>query len=395
MNTAKQKLKSNIWKFYLFRVFGSLVFFVPIVVLFWQENGLNLTQIMILQSLFSLAVVVLEVPTGYFADIFGRKKSLVYASAFFAAGIFVYSIGHNFYQFLVAELLWAFGASLASGADSALVYDTLRDLKQEKTYKKVWGNGLFYSLIAMSAACVVGGFIAKINFRWTFYAMIPFMLLLIPISLSMKEPMRHKRIFKKGYLFEMLEILKNSFVKNKKLRWLMVYSAVVLGFNSAVLWLYQPYFVLSGLDIVYFGFVFAAFNIVAALSAKYAHLIEKKLGQKQSLVMLVFLVGISYLLMSNFVFLFSFSFAFMQQFVRGFSGVVLTDYVNKLTTSDVRATVLSAQNLVARLFYAAIIPVIGWIADVYTLVQALTILGVTTLAAGIIILIILHKDKVV
>ncbi|MCK5333917.1 MAG: MFS transporter [Candidatus Aenigmarchaeota archaeon] len=395
MKASEQKLKSNIWKFYLLQIFGSMVFFVPIVVLFWQENGLNLTQIMILQSLFSLAVVVLEVPTGYFADIFGRKKSLVYASAFFAVGILVYSIGHNFYHFLVAELLWAFGASLASGADSALVYDTLEDLNQEKTYKKVWGNGLFYSLIALSVACVIGGFIGEMNFRWTFYAMIPFVFLLIPISLSMKEPRQHKRIFKKGYLFEMIEILKNSFVKNKKLRWLMIYSAVVFGFNGAVLWLYQPYFSLSGLNIVYFGLVFAAFNIVAALSAKYAHVIEEKIGQRRSLVMLVVLTGISYLLMGNFVFLFSFSFAFMQQFVRGFSSVVLTDYVNKLTTSDVRATVLSAQNLVGQLFYAAIIPIIGWIADVYTLVQALTILGITTLAAGSIILIILHKDRVV
>lgn len=56
--------------------------------------------------------------------------------------------------------------------------------------------------------------------------------------------------------------------------------------------------------------------------------------------------------MSNFIYLFSFSFAFIQQFVRGFSKPVITDYINKLVSSDIRATVLSAQNLVGRLFYA-------------------------------------------
>jgi len=58
----------------LFQAFSALSFFVPIIVLFWQENDLNLTQIMILQSLFSLTVVLLEIPSGYFADVFGRKN---------------------------------------------------------------------------------------------------------------------------------------------------------------------------------------------------------------------------------------------------------------------------------------------------------------------------------
>jgi len=126
--------------------------------------------------------------------------------------------------------------------------------------------------------------------------------------------------------------------------------------------------------------------VIAAISSKYAHRIEEKLGQKYSLVLLIILVSGSYLLMSHFIYLFSFSFAFIQQFVRGFSRPVITDYINKLISSEVRATILSAQNLVGRLFYAAIILIIGWIVDVYTLVQALFVLGITSLIAGIIIL---------
>ncbi len=391
----RQKLKSNIWKFYIFQAFTALTFFVPVIVLFWQENGLSLTQIMILQSLYSLTVVLLEVPSGYFADVFGRKKSLLLASVFMTLGMFIYSLGHNFYQFLIAEMTWGFGISFASGSDSAFVYDTLKDLKKENLYKKIMGNAVFYFFIATSIASIVGGFLGKYNYRWTFYAMLPFLGALIPLSLSLKEPRRHKRIFKKNYLLELFKVLKDSVIKNKKVRWLIIYSSVILGFNSAVLWLYQPYFKLSGLDVFYFGFIFAAFNIIAALSSKYAHKIEEKLGQKYSLIMLLFLVSGSYLLMSNLVFLFSFSFAFIQQFVRGFSRPVITEYINKLVSSDVRATVLSVQNLMKRLLYALIIPIIGWIADVYTLVQALTILGITSFVVGTAILYALHKNKVI
>lgn len=138
------------------------------------------------------------------------------------------------------------------------------------------------------------------------------MILLIPLSISLKEPKRHKRIFERCYLFELLKVLKNSLIKNEKIRWLIIYSAIIAGFNIAVLCLYQPYFKLTGLDIFYFGFVFAAFNLVAALSSKYAHQIEEKLEQKYSLILLIILVGRSYLLMSNFIYLFSFFFAFFQ-----------------------------------------------------------------------------------
>jgi MFS family permease len=391
----RKKLKSNIWKFYIFQIFRNLAFFLPVIVLFWQDNGLSMTEIMLLQSIFAISIVLLEIPTGYFADIFGRKKSLVYSGFFLFGATLAYAIGGSFYHFLIAEILWAFGNSLISGSDSALIYDTLVDLKQQEKYKKIWGNAVFFLLIAIAFANIVGGFVGKINFRWTFYLLLPFLALLIPLSISMHEPRRHKLIFKKGYLWELLKIIKYSLLKNRKLRWLILYSAIAYSFNQSALWFYQPYFSLSGLDIAHFGFVFASFQLVAAITSKYSYKIEEKLGEKYSLILLIVLIGASYLLMSNFVYLFSFTFAFLHQFVRGFSKVVITDYVNKLTTSDIRATILSAKNMVGQLIYAIIIPFFGWIADVYSLLQALTALGITTLVIGTVFLFALHKYKVV
>ena len=81
--------------------------------------------------------------------------------------------------------------------------------------------------------------------------------------------------------------------------------------------------------------------------------------------------------------------------MRGFKSVVVTDYINKLATSDMRATVLSAESFVGRLLYAAIIPIVGYVADIYSLIQAITILGFTTFVSGIIILVMLRKDRVI
>lgn len=385
------ELKSNIWKFYLFQIFRNFAFFVPIVVLFWQDNGLNMTNIMLLQSIYAIIVVILEIPTGYFADIYGRKKSLVISSFFLFSSIFVYGTGTHFFQFLIAEMFWAIANSLISGSDSALVYDTLIDLKREKEYKKIWGHSIFLSLITLGIANILGGFIGNINYRWTFYLMLPFLALVIPISFSLKEPKRHKLIIKKGYLIELIKIIKYSLIENQKLRWLIIYSGIAYAFNQSALWFYQPYFSLSGLNIIHFGFIFASFQIIAAVSSKISYKLEEKLGQRYSLIMLTIFIGTSYLLMSHFVFLFSFTFAFLQQFSRGFYKVVINDYINKLTSSNIRATILSIKSMISQLIYAIIIPIFGWIADIYSLRQTLFIIGISTFVLGGIVLVIFIK----
>lgn len=394
MKLETKKLESNIWKLYLYMALYSLMFFTPIIVLFYQVNGLSLAQIMIIQALSSILFVLLEVPSGYFADIFGRKKSLTITGIFSTLAMFTFAISTSFYHFLFAATLWAIAGVFISGADSAFLYDTLKDLGREKSYKKIWGNTVFFYTLGISFASIVGSFLGKIDYRYTFYAMIPAMLLLTAVSLSFKEPHQHKIIFTKNYVFDLFKAIRLAVLENKKLRWLMLYSAVIVGFIQIAYFFYQPYFKLSGLDVAYFGLVFAGFNVIAAFSAKYSHLLEEKIGKKYSLVLLFMLISLSYFLMSNFIYLFSFAFAFLIQAVRGFSSVIISDYVHQLTNSNIRATVLSVKSLIEKIFYATIAPFIGWFADIYTLRQALNLSGVIILFSGIILLALLKKNKI-
>lgn len=389
------RLRNNIRKFYLFKTFSNFGFMLPVIVLFWQDNGLSMTKIMLLQSLFALCVVGLEVPTGYLADVWGRKRTLMGAGVFFTLGYALYSVSSSFWQFAAAEVLFALAISLISGSDSAFLYDTLKELGEESRFQQVWGKSLFYNMLFISFSNVVGGLIGKVDFRIPLYVSVPVAASILFIAKTMQEPKRHKLIVKEGYGRELLRIVRFALVENTKLRWLIVYAGVIFAFNQAALWFYQPYFSLSGMDIAYFGVVFASFQVVAAFSSKYAYRIERLLGQKTSLAVLVFIVGVSFLLMGNFVFLFSFSFAFLQQFTRGFFRVVVTDYVNKLASSDVRATIISVQNMFASLLYAIVIPFAGWAADALSLVQALFFVGLAALLFGGSVLFVLHHKKVV
>ncbi|HBB68127.1 MAG TPA: hypothetical protein DCZ93_12720 [Elusimicrobia bacterium] len=392
-DTERTKLEHNIWKAYIQSIITNAAFFVPVIVLFWQENGLDFTRIMVLQTLYSIVVVLLEVPTGYFADIFSRRAALTVASSFLAAGMLIYAAGNNFFEFLIAETVWAIGVSLISGCDAALLYDTLAGLDRKTEYKKIIGQAMFYGYISTAVASIAGGIIGHYSFRWTFIIMIPFLVLLIPVSLSIKEPKRERAAQEKAHFTKMLNITANVFKQNTRLKWLIIYSAIILGFNQTALWLYQPYMKLSGLDVYYFGIVFASFQGIAALSSKYAHKIERRLGEKNSILLLAVLVAGSLLLMANFIFLFSFLFVFLQQFVRGFGRVVVSDYVNKETSSDIRATVLSVNNLGARAVYAIAIPFIGYAADKYSITAALNLSGILALIFGAAILAVMRKAE--
>ena len=60
------KLKHNIRKLYVFRALKSCMLIMPIITIFFQDNGLTLSQIFLLQSIFSIVLFGFEVPTGYF-----------------------------------------------------------------------------------------------------------------------------------------------------------------------------------------------------------------------------------------------------------------------------------------------------------------------------------------
>ena len=88
-------MNTNIRKIYSYRILLSMLFPVPTIVLFWQRHGMSLTDVMVLQSLFSIAMVVFEIPSGYLADIIGRKKTLIYAAIACLIAVVIYSQGGN------------------------------------------------------------------------------------------------------------------------------------------------------------------------------------------------------------------------------------------------------------------------------------------------------------
>ena len=92
----KGEISSNIKKIYLFKIFSGVVFFAPILMLFKGDNNVDLSEIFYLQIAFAISIVLFEVPTGYFADIYGRKTSMIAGAILQCMGIIAFSFSYGF-----------------------------------------------------------------------------------------------------------------------------------------------------------------------------------------------------------------------------------------------------------------------------------------------------------
>ncbi len=391
----KKKLNSNIWKIYAASFISSLVFFIPIIVLFWQANGLSFLQIMTLQAIFAITVLVLELPTGFFADVYGRKTSLILSGAFLGAGAFAYSIGSSFYHFLIAEIIWAVGTSLFSGSDSAFLYDTLSSLKREKEYKKTMGTVFFLGSAAAAIGSITGGLIGAFSFRLAIAAFVPSALIFILIMLTAKEPPRKKLIYERGYAHALLKIVRFALIKSVEVRWLIIYSAIVGFIGHVSFFTFQPYFLQAGFRIEHIGIAFTFLFIVAAMASKFAHSIESFIGKKASLIMLPFLSAVALFLMAEFSSPFSIIFVSILYFVFGFSIPVVQDYINQIVWSDKRATVMSLNNMGGKIVFTLFAPLVGKGIDTYGITPIFTFLGITAFLSGIVFTFFLKRNKVI
>ena len=75
-------------------------------------------------------------PTGAVADRWGRRYSLMLGALMFSVAIFVFGIAENYPILLVSYTAWGLAMTFQSGADTALLYDSLKAIDSEDTSRR-------------------------------------------------------------------------------------------------------------------------------------------------------------------------------------------------------------------------------------------------------------------
>jgi len=373
-------LKHNILKMYLLKGVTWFMVAMPIIVIFFQENDLSTTEIMILQAVYSLTIAILEIPSGFFADSYGRKNSILISTFFSFIGYIILSTYSGFNQYLLAEILLGIGGSLISGADSAIIYDTLIELDDEDSYTKIEGKNYAIGNFSEAIAGILGGFLAISSIYLPIYIQTFVIMLSIPIAFSLVEP---KRTFKIATtLNSILNIIKNTFIHNKKLKWYIIYSSAMGMTTLSVAWFVQPFLSTIDMPLTYFGIIWAGLNIIAGLTSYYSYIFHKS----KILIYISIYMTISLICLGFNISVYGLFFIALVYLFRGIITPHLRNLINVNTTSERRATVLSLRSFMIRLSFALTAPFLGYITDIYTINYVFFLLagitGITSLLAA-------------
>lgn len=363
----------NINKLYVIKVVKWFMLFMPIVVPFYQSNGLGMQEIFILRSVYSVTIVIFEIPSGYVADIWGRKNTIINGLMMGFAGFVIYSFARGFWGFLWAEIVLGIGQSLISGTDSALLYDSLLERDRQDAYLQYEGKMVSYGNFSEAIAGVIGGLIAGISLRTPYLCQSVIAFSAIPVAFMLKEPSRQK--------FEGKQIIKNlkyviryAMFTNKRLQKFILFSAIIGTSTLTMAWFVQPYLKEVGLKIEYFGITWTLLNATVGLTAMYAYKMMHFIGQRSTFIFITLSIAVGYFLIGGFQVLWGIVFLFFFYAIRGIATPILKEYINHLTASYMRSTVLSIRSFIIRLNFALIGPFLGWYTDVYSL-QAALLLG--------------------
>lgn len=368
------KFSKNIPRLYLVKISKWFNMVMPIVVLFYQDNSMGMHEIFVLKAIYSVAIVAMEIPSGWMADVWGRKKTLILGSILGSAGFLLYSFSYGFWAFVMAEIILGIGHSFVSGADSAMLYDSLKADNRTDKYTREEGRIASIGNFSEAIAGVTGGFLAAISLRTPFYFQFVVAAIAIPAAFTLIEPKLHT-IEHIHSVKRLVQNIRNTLIANKNLRISILLSAVTGTATLTFAWFVQPFFKEIGLSVELFGIFWTALNLSVGISSVFAHKVEIFLGKKWSILLVVLLLSAGYFLSGISISYWGLGFLFLFYFVRGIATPIFKNYINQYTESEVRATMLSVRNFTIRIAFAVIGPLLGWITDHINLNSALILAG--------------------
>ncbi|WP_432822234.1 MFS transporter [Trichloromonas sp.] len=357
-------LSGNIRKLYAFSFLKMTLFPMAVITLFWKDQiGLSLTEILLLQGLFSLATLLMEYPSGYLSDRLGYRFSLSLASLIGIAGWALYTVAGTFGEVLLAEILLGFSFAFISGSDSALLYESLRQSGQEEDYARYDGRMSGYAQIGEAAGAVFAGLMYATAPLLPFFVQIGVWLLALIVSRSLVEVPAEPSPAPQSHLVEAWAIGRHALVESPHLRYTILLTTLLGLASFFPVWLIQPTMQQDGVPLAWFGPIWAVANLTVALFSLLSQRAFFHLGERGMVMLFLVLVTAGYAGLGLVSAWWGFVFYFLLTAMRGLQGPRMRQHLQAASKRSNRASILSLKSLVFRLLFVCSGPLVGWSAD--------------------------------
>ena len=178
----------TMWRFYAYKLNTETYFLSAIWILYLQSRGFSLTEIGLAEAAFHLAPLLLEIPSGSFADLVGRRWSLALGSLLVALSAGVLWVADSLPLAMFALFLHGASYSFRSGADQAFLYEALGD--RQHSYAGIFGKLLGVSYLIAAAAAGISGILSDITYSLPFVLSIAGALVGVWLAVGLQEPPR-------------------------------------------------------------------------------------------------------------------------------------------------------------------------------------------------------------
>lgn len=373
----------NVRSFTLFRMFFSARFYYPVYALLFLDYGLTLAQFGLLNGIWAATIVCLEVPSGALADTVGRRNLLIVAGICMLLEMAVLLVapvgggGWLFAFFVLNRVLSGAAEAAASGADEALVYDSLKEAGQEGEWGKVLERVQRDTSLAFFFAMMIGAAVydpqmvnAVLQFFGASFLVEQSQLIRLPIlltffsgvivfwmALRMKEPALETKL-------TVRETLAQSWKQTgSAARWIwvtplpfgiilaaMVIDSVVRQFLT----LASEYWNVIELPIASYGLIGSSMALMGLFVPRLARLLTEKSTPLKNFLLTSSAVFIGLLGLGFAVPLWGIVPAIFLYASIQLTGFFVSRYLNEAAPSEQRATVLSFRGLSTNFSYGAV-----------------------------------------
>jgi len=348
----KKKVLSEYYLLVILRGIGhSMV--TATYVLFLLEHGLNLFEVNLVNVMFHITLFATEIPTGIFADVFGRKKSFVLSCFVGTAGMLAYAISDNFIGFVIAEIILAISQTLCSGAFQAWFIDKAKHHNCNVTLDQIFARSAQIGCVVGVIFAIVGSYSTRISITLPWYLSAAAFLLSGIVALFFKEEyfVKKKFSFKDGWasIKESITSSKKYCLKSKKFRFLIL-LAIFLSFALQPLNMFwQPFFKELTSKNISTGWIYSGIQISLFVGAWLAPKILKKYSAHRKILLATFLIiGVCIVLSaSSETIVMSAIFFFLHEIARGVIKPIRSTYLHENIPQKQRATIESVDSLIA------------------------------------------------
>lgn len=376
---SSRRLQNNLLRTLWLGFFQVFLVFMPIAVPFFQSRGLSMQEVFILQAWFGFVVLVTEVPSGYVADIFGRRITLIVGAVAVGIGNSLLLVADGFWGLAVFELAVGIGYSLISGADIAMLYDTELALgRGQQAQRQIVGRLYGFRNVSESIAALLCSLLLLHSMQAVVLVQALVGWVPLVLALLLVEP-PGKRLAADDHLGNMLEICRVLLTRSRLLRLIVLALSIWSLTTFFAVWLLQKIWEEQGIELVHFGWLWAVLTVVSALAGRWAHRAEDLLGTSGLLLFIGLSPVIGYLGLELFGIVGGYLASATFFVSRGFGLVVLRDALNRRIPSEYRATANSLTSFGFRGAFMVTGPLVGYCLDLWGMQLTLYLLALATL----------------